>query len=204
MNSRARGMADNSLVTVWDPLVRLFHWVLAAAFTIAFIAGEDWLAVHTLAGYMIFALVIFRVVWGGIGTPYARFRNFVRPWREALAYLSALSVRRAPRYLGHNPAGGAMIVILLISLLITTLSGMMLYGLGDASGPFAGLAPHAGFLWVDVAEAVHEFFANFTLLLVGVHVLGVAVGSLAHRENLIRAMIDGRKRAPAADASHQI
>jgi len=172
-------MADNSLVSVWDPLVRLFHWVLAVAFAIAFIAGEDWLPVHTLAGYTIFALVIFRVVWGGIGTPYARFRNFVRPWREALAYLSALSARRAPRYIGHNPAGGAMIVILLISLLITTLSGMMLYGLGDASGPFAGLAPHAGFLWVDVAEAMHGFFANFTLLMVGVHVLGVAVGSLA-------------------------
>jgi cytochrome b len=187
-------MADRSQVTVWDPLVRFFHWSLAAAFTIAFIAGEDWLPVHTLAGYSIFALTVFRIVWGSIGTPYARFGSFVRPWREALAYLAALCARRAPRYLGHNPAGGAMIVVLLTSLLGTALTGMLLYGLGDAAGPFAGLAAHAGFLWLDVAETAHEFLANFTLLLIAMHLLGVAVGSLVHRENLIRAMIDGRKR----------
>jgi cytochrome b len=75
--------------------------------------------------------------------------------------------------------------------------------LGDAAGPFAGLAPHAGLLWADVAEAVHEFLANFTLLLVAVHLLGVVVGSLAHRENLIRAMIDGRKRVPVQAAARE-
>jgi cytochrome b len=176
---------------------------VAAAFTTAFLVGEDWLAIHTLAGYTIFGLVVGRMLWGVIGTPYARFGSFVRPWSEALAYLKALFARRAPRYLGHNPAGAAMIVMLLLSLMGTALSGMLLYGLGDAAGPFAGLAPHAGFLWQDVAEAVHEFLANFTLLLVAVHLLGVAVGSLAHRENLIRAMIDGRKRVPVQAAARK-
>ncbi len=190
-------MTESVRVKVWDPLIRIFHWSLAAAFTIVFMADEDWLAVHTLAGYTILGLLVFRILWGGIGTPYARFSSFVRPWSEALAYLKALLARRAPRYLGHNPAGGAMIVLLLLSLMSTALTGMLLYGMGDAAGLFAGLAAHAGFLWPDVAESVHEFLANFTLLLVAVHLLGVAVGSLVHRENLIRAMIDGRKRVPA-------
>jgi cytochrome b len=196
-------MNDSAHITVWDPLVRLFHWGLAVAVTIAFMAGEEWLAVHTLAGYSIAGLIVFRIVWGRIGTPYARFDSFVRPWSEALDYLKALLARRAPRYLGHNPAGGAMIVLLLISLAGTALTGMLLYGLGDAAGPFAGLAVDAGFLWVDVAETTHEFLANFTLLLIGAHLLGVAVGSLVHHENLIRAMIDGRKRAPVQDSARQ-
>ena len=196
-------MTDRLHVRVWDPLVRIVHWGVAAAFAIAFVAGEDWLPVHTLAGYSIFGLVLIRVAWGVVGTPYARFGSFVRPWREGLAYLLALRVRRAPRYLGHNPAGGAMIVLLLIALPATTLSGMVLYGVGDASGPFAGLSAHAGFVWMDMAEAVHEFLANFTLLLVAVHLLGVAVGSLVHRENLIRSMIDGRKHAPAQAAAQE-
>jgi cytochrome b len=167
------------------------------------LAGEDWLSVHTLAGYTIFGLVVIRMLWGLIGTPYARFGSFVRPWPEALAYLKALLALRAPRHLGHNPAGGAMIVLLLLSLMATVLSGMALYGMGDAAGPLAGLAPHAGFLWEDAAEAVHEFLANFTLLLVAVHLLGVAVGSLVHRENLIRAMIDGRKRKSVQAAARE-
>jgi cytochrome b len=196
-------MTDTAHIKVWDPLVRIFHWGVAAAFTIAFLAGEDWLAVHTLAGYTISGLVVVRMLWGVIGTPHARFGSFVRPWSEALAYLKALLARRAPRYLGHNPAGAAMIVLLLLSLMGTALTGMLLYGLGDAAGPFAGLAPHAGLPWADVAEAVHEFLANFTLLLVAVHLLGVVVGSLAHRENLIRAMIDGRKRVPVQAAARE-
>ena len=189
-------MNDSAHITVWDPLVRIFHWGLAAAFTLAYMAGEDWLAVHTLAGYTILGLIVFRILWGTVGTRYARFGSFVRPWSEALVYLKALFARRAPRYLGHNPAGGVMIVLLLLSLSGTALTGMLLYGLGDAAGPFAGLAAHAGFEWADAAENVHEFLANFTLLLVAVHLIGVAVGSLVHRENLIRAMIDGRKRMP--------
>jgi cytochrome b len=196
-------MADSSRIKVWDPLVRIFHWGLVAAFAIAFMAGEDWLVVHTLAGYTILGLVVFRMLWGLIGTPYARFGSFVRPWPEALAYLKALLALRATRYLGHNPAGGAMIVLLLLCLMATAMTGMALYGMGDAAGPLAGLAPHAGSLWQDVAEAVHEFLANFTLLLVAVHLLGVAIGSLVHRENLIRAMIDGRKRVPVQAAARE-
>jgi cytochrome b len=196
-------MTDKSHVRVWDPLVRMFHWGLTAAFAIAFLAGEDWLAVHILAGYTILGLVVFRLLWGCIGTTHARFGSFVRPWHEALAYLKALLARRAPRYIGHNPAGGAMIILLLVSLTGTVLSGLLLYGMGDAAGPFAGLAAHAGFVWPDVVEAVHEFLANFTLLLVAVHLLGIAVGSLVHRENLTRAMIDGRKRVPVQAAARE-
>ena len=193
-------MAEGAHVRVWDPLVRIFHWSLAAAFTTALLAGEDWLAIHTLAGYTIVGLVVFRMLWGFVGSPYARFSSFVRPWPEALAYLKALLAWRACRYLGHNPAGGAMIVLLLLSLLAAALTGMVLYGIGDQAGPLAGLAAHAGFAWEDRFEAVHEFLANFTLLLVAVHLLGVALGSLMHRENLIRAMLDGCKREPSTAA----
>lgn len=188
-------MSLQNEIKVWDPLVRVFHWALVAAFAIAFLTeGEDsTMFLHSWAGYTILGLVLIRLVWGLIGTRHARFTDFVRTPATVLAYGKDLLRGRARRYIGHNPAGGLMIVLLLVSLLITGLMGTALLGIEEQAGPLVGLMvgvdPGTG----EVIEEVHEFFANATLFLVVLHVLGVLVESLLHRENLVRSMFNGRK-----------
>jgi cytochrome b len=181
-------------VRVWDPLVRIFHWSLAAGFATAFIVEDDLLGVHVWAGYLVLTLIAVRLVWGVIGTRHARFSDFVRRPAAIRAYLIDVLRFRAPRYLGHNPAGGAMILLLLLSVTATAVSGMALYGAQEFSGPLAALMSGMPESSGEALEEVHEFFANFTLVLVIVHLVGVAFSSLAHRENLIGAMITGFKR----------
>ena len=195
-------------IPVWDPLVRLFHWTLVIAFTLAYFTQEgpfekwldqmdgQWLqAIHAWAGYVIAGLLLFRLLWGFTGPRYARFSDFVRGPREILRYVGEVLTLRAPRYLGHNPAGGAMIVALLLSLTITVTAGLMLYGADKGLGPLAGLLLDSSEAVTHAIKEVHEFFANFTLLLVVGHLVGVIWESLLHHENLAHAMITGRKRA---------
>lgn len=182
-------------IKVWDPLVRAFHWALVGAFATAYITGEDWLDLHVWAGYGIAGLVLFRLLWGVVGTRHARFSDFVRGPRAVAAYLRALLRRRAPRYLGHNPAGGAMIVALLVSLVVTTLTGLALYGIDPGAGPMAGWLAGGSEFWKEGLEETHEVFANLTLFLVGLHVIGVLIAGYLHGENLVRAMFTGRKAA---------
>ncbi len=181
-------------VRVWDPLVRYFHWTLVAGFATAFLVGDDFLGLHVWAGYLVLALVAARLVWGVIGTRHARFTDFVRGPNQVIAYLKDVLSLRAPRYLGHNPAGGAMVVLMLVALTATGVSGVALYGAVDSAGPLAsmmsGISESAG----HALEEGHEFFANFTLGLVVLHLAGVLFSSLAHRENLIGSMITGFKR----------
>ena len=126
-------------IRVWDPAVRLFHWSLVAAFAAAYLSGDEWMSLHVNAGYLIGALLVFRILWGYVGPRHARFRDFVRPPAEVVAYLRQAARLSAPRHLGHNPAGGAMILALLVSLALTVLSGIALYGTTDFAGPLAGL-----------------------------------------------------------------
>lgn len=181
-------------VKVWDPLVRVFHWSLVTAFIVAFITEDHFLGLHVQAGYTIIGLVLFRLLWGLIGTRHARFSDFVHGPQTVMAYLKSLLTRHPAHYVGHNPAGGWMVLALLVALLLTTLTGLLAYGIGEtAAGPFAALTGNPGGFWSEAMEDVHEFLAHFTLLLVFVHVAGVAVSSLLHRENLVRAMLTGRK-----------
>ncbi len=184
---------DNT-VRVWDPLVRLFHWTLVVAFLTAWLVGDDWLALHVLAGETVLGLVVARLVWGVIGTRHARFTDFVRSPAVTLTYLKEVVTVRARRYLGHNPAGGAMVIALLVSLGSTTVSGLALYGYQEFSGPLAGMMYGAPAWLGDALEETHEFFTNFTLLLVVLHLAGVALASLQHGENLVRSMFTGRKQ----------
>lgn len=178
----AGGATPPATVKVWDRFVRVFHWSVVLLFVLAYATGDEVERVHVAAGYAIAALVALRIGWGILGPPHARFRSFVRPPREVLAYLRDAALLRAPRYLGHNPAGGAMIVALL------TLLG--------ATG-VTGYAMTTDALWgAKWLEEVHESLANLTVGLVVLHVLGVLIASFEHRENLVRAMINGRKRAP--------
>jgi cytochrome b len=177
----AGGPVPLATVKVWDPFVRIFHWSLAALFAAAFITGDEAEWLHVRIGYAIAALVALRLVWGVIGPRHARFGSFVRRPGAVLAYLRDVALLRARRYLGHNPAGGAMIVALLVLLSATGFTGYLMTT--DA-------------FWGSKAlEEVHEVFANLTVGLVVLHVIGVLIASLEHGENLIKAMFTGRKRA---------
>ena len=181
-------------IKVWDPLVRTFHWILAASFFIAYLSEDDLLTLHVWAGYIVGAAISFRFFWGFIGTRHARFKDFVTPPKVALQYLKDTLAFKARRYIGHNPAGGFMIVLMIVSLLITTITGIAVYGAGEHAGPMASLFTGNGKFWEKFFENLHEFFANFSMLLVFIHVCGVAIESLIHRENLVRSMINGMKR----------
>lgn len=181
-------------VKVWDPLVRVFHWSLVVSFFTAYLTEDDFLTLHTWAGYTVLGLVLIRIAWGIIGTRHARFTDFVYSPRAVMAFVKDTLLLRARRYRGHNPAGGAMILIMLVSLVLTTLTGLMVYGAAENAGPLASWLGHLGDEGGEVFEEAHEFLANLTLLLVAIHVAGVLVESLIHRENLVRSMWSGRKR----------
>jgi cytochrome b len=171
--------------------VRIFHWTLVLSFLAAWITGDELMTPHVWAGYLISVLLLTRTVWGIIGTPHARFRDFVYSPAVIRGYIRKMFSRSEPRYLGHNPAGGMMVTLLILSLMITAISGVALYGNTDLAGPMAGIFQSG--TSADILEEVHEFFANFTLFLVILHVGGVIWSSFAHRENLAKSMLTGIK-----------
>ncbi|MBD3671038.1 MAG: cytochrome b/b6 domain-containing protein [Gammaproteobacteria bacterium] len=184
-------MQTQSRIKVWDPLVRVFHWTLVTAFAIAFVTEDDFLSLHVLVGYTIVGLLAVRLVWGLVGTRYARFTNFVYRPATVKGYLKDVARFRARRYLGHNPAGGAMVIALLLMLVLTSFTGLLTYGAEERAGPLVAMAASLNGHWL---EEIHEFLANATLALVVLHVAGVIIASLQHRENLVASMVNGLKR----------
>lgn len=178
-------------VLVWDLPTRIFHWVLVVTFIVAYLSEDDFLTVHVWSGYLIAGLLVFRFVWGFMGNSYARFANFICPLAESRDYFMQVIGLKAKRYLGHNPAGAVMIVLLLVSLLVTVVSGLAVYAADQAAGPLAGMISSA---YEDLWEEVHEISANFTLFLIIFHVLGVCLESFVHGENLVRSMWHGYKK----------
>ena len=176
---------------VWDPLVRLFHWSLLAAYAIGYYTQIENYELHLIAGYAVLALVCFRVLWGFIGSPRARFRDFVRGPRTTAHYLGALWRRRPQRFIGHNPAGAVMILALLVCLVVITCSGIALDAAENRAGP---LGSTRVFLYGDLIARTHTLSTNISLALIGIHVIGVLVSSALHKENLVAAMLTGRKR----------
>lgn len=187
-------METEKRIVVWDPFVRIFHWGLVVAFFVAYITEEDLLTVHTLAGYVVLGLIVLRLVWGFIGSPHARFSDFTYSPASIRKFITDTIFLRARRYIGHNPAGGAMVFLLLVSLLLTVFSGLAVYG-AEGEGPLAFMLAGSGETIEEIFEEIHEFFANFTLLLVFIHVSGVVIESFIHRENLVASMMHGYKRA---------
>ena len=171
-------------VKIWDPLVRAFHWGLVASFAIAWLSADEWNDLHEWAGYAAAALIAFRLLWGLVGTRYARFSQFIRSPGTVAAYLRDILGGHERRYLGHNPAGGLMIVALILCMGALCITGWLY-----TTDAFWGEE------WV---EETHETLANVLLGLVGLHVAGVFIAGFRHRENLVRAMLTGRKRAPEA------
>jgi cytochrome b len=207
-------------VKVWDPVVRYGHWLLVAAFAIAYLSAEEESGgpdlLHVWGGYAVGAIVVLRVLWGFVGSRHARFGDFIHGPFAALRYLADLLRGRARRYLGHSPAGGMMVLLLLAFLAATVATGLIAYG-DQGKGPLAmrktvtiiqttaqanetaGPSGQGKQSRHEEAESalgeLHDTLANITLALIILHVLGVGLASVVHRENLVAAMINGKKRA---------
>ncbi len=169
-------------ILVWDVPVRVFHWLLALSFAGAFMTAESerWRDIHVLLGYSMLGLILFRVLWGFVGSRYARFKSFLYGPARVAAYLKSLITGRPQHFLGHNPAGSWAIYALLTVGSLVGLSGWLKYQ--EIGG--------------DGMARAHELLSDGMLGLVMVHVSGVLISSLLHRENLLRSMITGTKSAP--------
>jgi cytochrome b len=186
---RQAGRGGEETVRVWDPLVRIFHWTVVLGVLMNSFLMEGGKAPHRYVGYAVAAALAIRIVWGFLGSAHARFSDFVVSPVAVVRHLAAVLAGRDRRYLGHNPAGGAMILALMSLLAVTCATGWM-----------QGLDAFWGVEWVQEA---HKIFANLILALAAVHALAAIVESFAHRENLILAMITGRKlRAAGTDVDH--
>ena len=188
MNSQstpAGGKPTHIRILVWDVPVRVFHWALAGSFITAFVTAESeaFRNVHVVSGYLMLALIVFRVVWGFVGTRHARFSDFVRGPGAVVNYVRSLINGNPEHHVGHNPAGALAIILLLLLGVGTVASGWMSFNEigGDALGE------------------LHEGIATTMLAVVVVHVLGVIVSSFLHRENLLRSMLTGYKDGPRED-----
>lgn len=177
---RQEGAEASGSTRVWDVVVRVFHWSVAVAFGAAYALSDDGGIVHHALGYLVLGLVATRIVWGVVGTYHARFANFVPTPRAFAQYALAMMAGRERRYLGHNPAGGVMVIVLLALLIATGVTGWCL-----TINAFWGS---------EALETLHEVCANAVLLCVAIHIGGVLLASWRHRENLVSAMLTGRKR----------
>lgn len=185
---------------IWDIPTRFFHWTLALSFAGAWLTSESdtWLSVHVFLGYLMLGLVVFRVIWGFVGTHYARFASFWFSPGEALSYLREVISKRAPRHIGHNPTGSLAIYLLLALTLVVGCTGFFTLGVEEQQGAAAG--------WMGIPQGrlfkkLHEFSATLMLLLVFGHLAGVVLESWLHKENLARSMLTGTKLAARGAAS---
>ena len=180
----------NKRILVWDVPTRVFHWLLVLSFTVAFLTAESerYRDIHVIFGYILLGLLAFRLVWGFVGTRYARFKAFLFGPSEVFAYLKSLVERKPIHYVGHNPAGSVAIWLLLTSGIASGVSGVLIFQ--DIGG--------------DNLIELHDIVSYAMLAVVAVHVLGVLVSSVMHRENLVRAMITGFKPAGSGEGIKRV
>jgi cytochrome b len=183
------------LVKVWDAPTRLFHWVVAILVGFSwFSMHESWMQLHFLSGYTILTLLLFRLVWGFVGSDTARFRRFLKSPIAALRHLRRIGRREPDREIGHNAAGGWMVLVLLALLLVQALTGLCANDDIMNEGPLAHVV---GKSWSNWLSNVHSI--NFTLIEIAIalHVLAVLAYAVLKRQDLVRPMVTGRKRLPA-------
>ena len=168
-------------ILVWDVPTRVFHWLYALSFSGAYLTAETerYRDVHVALGYTLLGLIAFRVLWGFFGTHYAKFRSFWFKPSEIVSYSLSLLKGKPKHYVGHNPAGSVAIWLLLALGILSGVTGVILFQ------DFGG----------DVMEVLHEATSNAMLAVVFIHIAGVVVSSLMHRENLVRSMVTGFKSA---------
>jgi cytochrome b len=221
-------MNEKKQVVVWDSFVRFFHWSLSLLFFVAYVTGDDKGPLHRYVGYALLLLVIARIWWGFWGTKHALFSDFICSPTKGLNYLKELVSGKPTHYIGHNPAAAWMILLLLTSSIITCLSGYAAHvvkkgmnplGSGNTisiietayadddnnerhKGKHKGRERHNDGKGDDDSDSIwgdfHEMSAQFMLILICLHIAGVAVSSKVHSENLVKGIITGKKDTPTA------
>ena len=193
-------------LSVWDVPTRVFHWSLLTLVAVAWATTESSsgfvFQIHLLAGYLVLGLIVFRLIWGFLGTRYARFHEFVRPWPAVRDYTKRLMLLRPPHSIGHNPLGVWMIILLLADLAAIVVTE--LFGGDVRSGQFDQAGPLAHYVSMGLAsdlKELHEGLFNILLILVGIHLAGVITDIVLARDNLVRAMITGYKSVPVGTAA---
>ena len=165
-------------ILVWDLPTRLFHWTLVICFAGAYLTGEfESRFFHVLFGYNVLGLILFRVLWGLLGTRYALFSSFLPSPRRLWIYVRVLFTHHRLRFIGHNPAGATAVFTLLTLGLLSSVSG--LYSFNDP--------------WGGKMKLSHEWLSDLMLAVAVVHILGITFMSFHNRENLVWSMITGRK-----------
>lgn len=180
-------------VVVWDLPTRLFHWLLVLLLVVSFVtgkAGGGWLKWHFWSGYAILALVLFRIVWGFVGSTTARFAHFVRGPAAGIAYLRDLFGRSTRIDIGHNPVGGWMVLLLLLAVLVQAVTGLFTTDDIDVVGPFNEAINSK---LADRLSTIHRLWINLLLLLAAIHVLASLFYYVVKKQNLVLPMITGRK-----------
>ena len=177
-------------IRVWDAPTRVFHWLLVLSFAGAYLTSESerWSLVHITLGYTLGGLITFRLIWGFVGTRYARFTSFVKGPSEVLQYAKSMATLKPKHFVGHNPLGAVAIVLLIVSGIAIVVTGYAAFN-------------EIGEEWV--AE-LHEVASHIMLILVGIHIVGVIAASWLHKENLARAMVNGFKQGKAADGISRV
>ena len=177
--------SDNKML-VWDVRTRIFHWTLVLSLAGALLTqeSEKWRLLHVNFGYTMVGLVVFRIIWGVVGTRYARFSNFIKGPLVSLNYIKCLITQKKENYIGHNPAGAVSIILILCLILFIAATGYLAYN--DVGG--------------DWPSKLHEMVSNFLLGVIGIHILGVALSSFMHKENLVKSMWTGLKSGSDSQA----
>src|SRR5438874_8981114 len=181
-----QGQARPRFVSVWDPFVRIAHWVLVIAFIVIYVSSADQRHgrsdLHVWTGYAIGGILVLRLIWGFVGPRHARFDDFVFRPATVFTYFKDVFLGSPPRYLGHSPAGGAMIAALLAALAAAVVTGMAAQGIFGNG------------LVARILVELHETIAVIAVILAVLHVISIAIASITHRENLLAAMFSGKKR----------
>ncbi len=181
-------------ILVWDAPTRIFHWLLVIAIVIAFVTGfvlpQWWLDAHLSAGYTIIVLLVFRFIWAAFGSEYSRLGSFTYSASETLGHLRGVLLLSPRHYIGHNPAGAAMIFALAFLLCALVVTGLLIEGGEEKMGPLAGLTTYAV---GNVAKSLHPMLVWILCVMVAGHIAGVVIESVLTRENLVVSMISGYK-----------
>lgn len=189
MNNNISGPTDApKKIKVWDIFVRIFHWSIVTGFIVEMFLTDEGKSIHRWTGYVILTLIALRIIWGFIGSPHARFKDFFPSPSRLMVYTKQLIRGKEPRYIGHNPAGALMMLALIFAMTACCITGWM-----------QGLDAFWGDDWL---QETHEILANSILIMAFFHVFGAIVESFRHHENLIWSMITGYKR-PANKSDHR-
>lgn len=183
------------LMRVWDAPTRLFHWAIVLLLITSYVSVEtDRMSLHYWSGYTVMTLLIFRVVWGFVGSETSRFRQFLRSPLEGFAHLRQFPEREPDREIGHNAAGGWMVMIMLAALVVQVCTGLFAGDPVEGGGPFVEQVARPT---QKLLDRIHDWNFNVILGLVALHVVAILAYAFVKRHDLVRPMITGKKRLPA-------